>query len=193
MKKHWSIILVCLCGVSLVLNFLLLDNYLNEKNKYDPYRDWTEHSVKLRLDKERDIFADYAEYLTKIMNNTGLIDDLANYARAVTEFSSPEIVGGAVNQREEEHKELGSLLTDILAAGAVVYPNIEKIAAFDNDSLQQMRQIYADLHYLLNANNEENSFNFYLQSNDFTSEASRDVQNKIKEKLAQLNELLEIK
>ena len=74
-----------------------------------------------------------------------------------------------------------------------MYPNIEKIAAFDNDSLQQMRQIYADLHYLLNANNEENSFNFYLQSNDFISEASRDVQNKIKEKLAQLNELLEIK
>ena len=193
MKKHWSIILVCLCGVFLVLNFLLLDNYLNAKNKYDPYRDWTEYSVKLRLDKERDIFADYAEYLIKIMNNTGLIDDLANYARAVTEFSSPEIVGAAVNQREEEHKELGSLLTDILAAGAVVYPNIEKIAAFDNDSLQQMRQIYADLHYLLNANNEENSFTFYLQSNDFTSEASRDVQNKIKEKLAQLNELLEIK
>ena len=74
-----------------------------------------------------------------------------------------------------------------------MYPNIEKIAAFDNDSLQQMRQIYADLHYLVNANNEENSFTFYLQSNDFTSEASRDVQNKIKEKLAQLNELLEIK
>ena len=43
MKKHWSIILVCLCWVSLVLNFLLLDNYLNEKNKYDPYRDWTEY------------------------------------------------------------------------------------------------------------------------------------------------------
>ena len=59
--------------------------------------------------------------------------------------------------------------------------------------MQQMRQIYADLHYLLNANKEENYFNFYLQSNDFTSEASRDVQNKIKEKLAQLNELLEIK
>ena len=84
MKKHWSIILVCLCWVSLVLNFLLLDNYLNEKNKYDLYRDWTEYSVKLRLDKERDIFADYAEYLTKIMNNTGSIGDLANYARAMT-------------------------------------------------------------------------------------------------------------
>lgn len=150
--------------------------------------------VKKTMRHAWSLFVYPKNFLTEIFLTDIAAITYNNYIQeAVTEFSSPEIVGGAVNQREEEHKELGSLLTDILAAGAVVYPNIEKIAAFDNDSLQQMRQIYADLHYLLNANNEENYFNFYLQSNDFTSEASRDVQNKIKEKLAQLNELLEIK
>ena len=191
MKRYFIGILSCIGLISLLLNGVWINNYFDDKKQYDRYKDWSEYSVKLRLDKQSDIFMAYEEYLLGIIENTDTINDLSNYARAVFEFSSPEIVAGAINQREEEYKELNGLLQDILVAGTVVYSNIERVAEFDVDQLQQLRKICADLHYLLNSNNEEKSFTYYLQNNDFKSEASLNVQNQIKDNIEQLNDLFD--
>ena len=186
MKKYFTIIVTCICILSLVLNVVVINKYYEEKNAYDPAADWTDYSVRLRMTKQSDVFYEYSRYLKKIANNTASWDELYGFASAVRYFSNPEIVQGAINIKAGDNEEIRAVFDSILFAGFVVWQKFDEISAFEEEELLEIQQIYADLEYLLNSNNQEKSFTYYVQHDDFTSDESLKVQDEVIKKLIDL-------
>lgn len=186
MKKYFIIIVSCICIISLVLNVVVINKYYEEKNAYDPAADWTDYSVRLRMTKQSDVFYEYSRYLKKIADNTASWDELYGFASAVRYFSNPEIVQGAINIKAGDNEEIRLLFDRILSAGFVVWQKFDELSAFEEEELLELQQIYADLEYLLSSNNQEKSFTYYVQQDDFTSNESRKVQDEVIKKLIDL-------
>ena len=189
MKKYFIIIVSCICIISLVLNVVVINKYYEEKNAYDPAADWTDYSVLLRMTKQSDVFYEYSRYLKKIADNTASWDELYGFASAVRYFSNPEIVQGAINIKAGDNEEIRSLFDRILSAGFVVWQKFDELSAFEEEELLELQQIYADLEYLLSSNNQEKSFTYYVQQDDFTSNESLKVQDEVIKKLKVLERL----
>ena len=189
MKKYFIIIVSCICIISLVLNVVVINKYYEEKNAYDPAADWTDYSVLLRMTKQSDVFYEYSRYLKKIADNTASWDELYGFASAVRYFSNPEIVQGAINIKAGDNEEIRLLFDRILSAGFVVWQKFDELSAFEEEELLELQQIYADLEYLLSSNNQEKSFTYYVQHDDFTSDESIKVQDEVIEKLKVLERL----
>ena len=186
MKKYFIIIVSCICIISLVLNVVVINKYYEEKNAYDPAADWTDYSVLLRMTKQSDVFYEYSRYLKKIADNTASWDELYGFASAVRYFSNPEIVQGAINIKAGDNEEIRLLFDRILSAGFVVWQKFDELSAFEEEELLELQQIYADLEYLLSSNNQEKSFTYYVQHDDFTSDESLKVQDEVIKKLIDL-------
>ena len=186
MKKYFIIIVSCICIISLVLNVVVINKYYEEKNAYDPAADWTDYSVRLRMTKQSDVFYEYSRYLKKIANNTASWDELYGFASAVRYFSNPEIVQGAINIKAGDNEEIRAVFDSILFAGFVVWQKFDEISAFEEEELLEIQQIYADLEYLLNSNNQEKSFTYYVQHDDFTSDESQKVQDEVIKRIKDL-------
>ena len=189
MKKYFTIIVTCICILSLVLNVVVINKYYEEKNAYDPVADWNDYSVLLRMYKQSDVFYEYSRYLKKIADNTTSWDELYGFASAVRYFSNPEIVQGAINIKAGDNEEIRLLFDRILSAGFVVWQKFDELSAFEEEELLELQQIYADLEYLLSSNNQEKSFTYYVQHDDFTSDESIKVQDEVIEKLKVLERL----
>ena len=189
MKKYFIIIVSCICIISLVLNVVVINKYYEEKNAYDPAADWTDYSVRLRMTKQSDVFYEYSRYLKKIANNTASWDELYGFASAVRYFSNPEIVQGAINIKAGDNEEIRSLFDRILSAGFVVWQKFDELSAFEEEELLELQQIYADLEYLLSSNNQEKSFTYYVQHDDFTSDESLKVQDEVIKRIKVLERL----
>ena len=186
MKKYFIIIVSCICIISLVLNVVVINKYYEEKNAYDPVADWNDYSVRLRMTKQSDVFYEYSRYLKKIANNTASWDELYGFASAVRYFSNPEIVQGAINIKAGDNEEIRAVFDSILFAGFVVWQKFDEISAFEEEELLEIQQIYADLEYLLNSNNQEKSFTYYVQHDDFTSDESQKVQDEVIKRIKDL-------
>ena len=189
MKKYFIIIVSCICRISFVLHGVGINKYYEEKNGCDPAADWTDYSVLLRMTKQSDVFYEYSRYLKKIADNTASWDELYGFASAVRYFSNPEIVQGAINIKAGDNEEIRSLFDRILSAGFVVWQKFDELSAFEEEELLELQQIYADLEYLLSSNNQEKSFTYYVQQDDFTSNESLKVQDEVIKKLKVLERL----
>lgn len=190
MKHNLCKIIFCVCVVSLCLNFLFIGSIISAKEQYDPYQDWTDYVVTLRMDKQSDIFYTYAAYLESLRNHTASLDELSGYARAVFEFSNPEIVQGALNLQANQNEQMKKLLQEISYAGCL-YPALEKIAALEDQEIVQLQNLYLDLSDLLNRNNTSASLAYYIFLDDFESDESLALQNQTRERISQIHTLLE--
>ena len=63
MKNNLCKILSCVCIVSLFVNVILIGSFISIKEQYNPYCDWVDYVVTLRMDKQSDIFYMYSVYL----------------------------------------------------------------------------------------------------------------------------------
>ena len=189
MKKKFVVIVSCICVLSVILNICLINNYYEEKNAYDPVADWTDYSVRLRMTKQSYVFDTYSIYLKRIINNESSWDKLYGYAHAVRDFSSPEIVQGAINIKVGDNELIRSLFSRILWAGSVMANKVDELHDFEEETLLEMQQIYTDLEYLLNVDHKEKSFTYYVQHDDFTSDESIKVQDQVIKKIKVLERL----
>ena len=189
MKKYFTIIVTCICILSLVLNVVVINKYYKEKNAYDPVSDWNDYSVLLRMYKQGYVFDAYSEYLQEIIDKESSWDKLSAYAQAVKDFSYPELVQGDIDVKVGDNELVKSLFSRMFWAGWVMAFENDEVATFAEEELLEMQQIYADLEYLLNVNHQEKSFTYYVQHDDFTSDESLKVQDQVIKKLKVLERL----
>ena len=190
MKNTLFKIISCICIVSLCFNFVLIASFVPTKERYNPYHDWVDNTVTLRIDKQSDIFYMYSVYLKKLHDNTCSADELSGYALAVLEFSNPEIVQGAFDLRLKQNEQIKKLFQEISYAG-YLYFSLEKVLTLEDREIIQLQNLYLDLSNLLDRNKTNKSLAYYIFLNDFESDRSIALQNQTKEILLQINILLD--
>ena len=190
MKYTLGKILFGVCIVSLCLNVIVVSSFFSAKEQYDPYQDWVEYVVTLRMDKQSDIFYTYSVYLKDFRDNTISIEELSGYALAVFEFSNPEIVQGALDLKSKQNEQIKNLFQEISNAGCL-YTSLKEVKSLDDQELMQLQNLYLALSNLLDRNRTSNSLAYYIFLDDFESAESIALQNQTRDILLQINALLD--
>ncbi len=189
MKKNLCKILSCVGIVSLLVNVILIGSFISTKEQYNPYRDWVNYVVTLRMDKQSDIFYMYSVYLKSFQDNDISIDELSGYTLAVLEFSNPEIIQGAFDLKSKQNEQINKLFQEISHAGCL-HLSLEKIVDLEDQEMMQLQNLYLDLSNLLDRNKTDSSLAYYIFLDDFESDESIAVQNQTRDILSQIDTLL---
>ena len=82
-------------GISMLLNIYFINDKVFRDKNYDDPSDWIDYAVTLRLDKQGDIFHNYAGYLKQIRQDEYYFDEFVGYFKAAGRLCYLELLSVA--------------------------------------------------------------------------------------------------
>lgn len=165
-------------GISMLLNIYFINDKVFRDKNYDDPSDWIDYAVTLRLDKQGDIFHNYAGYLKQIRQEEYYFDEFVGYCKAAGRLCQPELMAGAFymeSEKAENSEDIQYLFHRISVCG-ILHSDEQQLRKMSDTQLLQLQTCYEELEELMNRNRENQSLAYYVLMDEYDSKESKEVQ-----------------